>query len=64
MDDNQDNADLFVEVFEHIMPCPGDWHGGLAMLQSIYTTFFNGFLEPLKMALGWSRIQKDVRNCY
>lgn len=64
LDKHQETAVAFVEAFDHIMPCTGDWHGGLAMLQSIYTSFYDGFLEPLKIILGWSRIQKDVRSCY
>ena len=46
------------------MIIPGDWHAGLAMLQSIYTLFWTGFLEPIKEGLGWKRISKDVRGCY
>ena len=25
MDNNQETADMFVDVFDHIMPCTGDW---------------------------------------
>ncbi len=59
-----DQAAIFMDALEVVMDMPGDWHAGLAMLKSIYTLFYDGFLKPFQEALGWKRINIDVGGCY
>ena len=34
------------------------------MLQLVMNTFWDAFLQPLVLRLGWKRVQKDCRDCY
>ena len=56
--------DMLVNTMKKMIVKPGDWHAGLTMLQSIMTTFWDSFLEPLVRKLGWKRVRQDCRDCY
>lgn len=57
-------AEIFLKALSKVMVIPGDWHAGMAMLQSNSTLFFVGLLEPILRFLGWKRTQPDVRKNY
>ncbi|KAK1743298.1 hypothetical protein QTG54_005919 [Skeletonema marinoi] len=63
-DDATRQADVFMDAMTTVMQLPGDWHAGLAMLKSIYTLFYDGFLKPFQEALGWKRFNIEVGGCY
>lgn len=63
-DESSKMADDFMNALSRVMQLPGDWHAGLAMLQSIYTLFWDGLLKPFKDVLQFKRITRDVRGCY
>ena len=44
----------------------GDLHGGgLAILNTVYTLFYGGFLQVFQTAMGWKRIRgSDVAKTY
>ena len=63
-DESSKMADDFMNALSRVMQLPGDWHAGLAMLQSIYTLFWDGLLKPFKDVLQFKRITRDVRSCY
>jgi len=58
-------AEMFIDVLSQVMIMPGDWHAGLAMLQSIVTLFWDGIIGPIAIdLLCWKRIGPDTRKCY
>ena len=44
----------------------GDLHGGgFAILNTIYTLFYGGFLQAFQTAMGWKRIRgSDIAKIY
>ena len=62
--DTESIAEKFEKTFRGVMCPPGDWHAGLAMVQSIHNIFWDELLYPIKDALKWSHIAKDARNYY
>ena len=57
-------ADIFIQAMSVVMEIPGDWHTSLNMLQSIYTLYYDGFLDGFQELLKFKRIGKDIRSCY
>ena len=57
-------ADVFLQAMSVVMEIPGDWHTSLNMLQSIYTLYYDGFLDGFQELLKFKRIGKDIRSCY
>ena len=45
--DTLEELDTFVNAVERLHVRTRDWHAGLAMMQSIINTFWDGFLQPL-----------------
>ena len=57
-------TEVFLDGLSRMMVIPGDWHAGMAMLQSIFTLFWDGIIEPFVHLLGWSRITISVKDNY
>lgn len=61
-DDINNQVEVITDVLTRVQLKPGDWHSGSAMLKAIFTLFYDGMLKPFQEALGWKRINKDVRD--
>jgi hypothetical protein len=64
LSDNSDQLDVFEKALDRLLDIPGDWHAGLAMLQSIFHLYFPGYLEQFKFLLKWKNYSKDCRKNY
>jgi hypothetical protein len=63
-DQTQAQAEVFLKAMSRVIEGPGDWHAGQAILQSMFTLFYGGLLQPIQVALGWKRIGDQVKDCY
>ena len=57
-------AETFLDAFSVVMLIPGDWHAGLAMLQSISTLFWSIIIYPFIILLDLKRIYPEARKDY
>ena len=57
-------AETFLDAFIVVMLIPGDWHAGLAMLQSISTLFWSIIIYPFIILLDLKRIYPEARKNY
>ena len=57
-------AETFLDAFSVVMLIPGDWHAGLAMLQSISTLFWSIIIDPFIELLDLKRIYPEARKNY
>ena len=51
LQDSNEMADYFEAAIGRVICFPGDWHTGLAMVQSINNIFWDAFLEPIKKSM-------------
>ena len=51
-----EELDTFVNTMKRLYVRPGDWHAGLTMFQSVMSTFWDAFLQPLVLRPGWKRV--------
>ena len=64
IEDKSEFAKLVLDVFDHALFAPGDWHTGMNMLQAIFKIYWHMIIKHFKVWLKIDRLSKDVSKCY
>ena len=55
-------ADIILDVFDHALFAPSDWHTGMNMLEGIFNIYWHILLKHTKKWLKVTCLSKDIRN--